>query len=779
MDDADAGRLIVQWDAKIDKFIEKANQVLEHSKHTAKHVEESWDNINIGHSLEKVFDSSRLAVLDAGAEHLRVFGSALEPLGPIGLAAGAALAAFGIAAEQAGEAAEWAENLNKTAEKLGLTTDALQEFDFIALRSGISTDVFRGALQELNEKIGQVESGVASGKVAKIFQALKISPEELRRLGSLQAILPEIAEKLDQLAPAERAGLAARLGIGPLIPALEMLADKSRAAQKEAHELGLVLDRETIEQGEKAAEKFKLAADIIDKNFKQAFLNVAPAMAQAQVEFAKFAKGIADFLAKPETLRFLALLNSPVQMIFGGFGFRPSDTLNRMADKSLNVGLSTEELKLKPDPKVAKPTGLVGDPEAAKKAEEVKKASQDAIAKAADEELKARQALTENIQERLDIETQLLATETAQKIADLQSEVALKKITPAAAAVAEATIQRAQAAKQEALEREAQNKRDNQYDSDQKSISEDYSAMAKITAALAKTLAMRRDIEMRDLKERQRLELAHAQTEAEHGVEADPSRAEYYQIQIEALKARQAAEIAELTHQNQGPGANYVEGLEKTTGDISTSLQQVAVKGLEDLNTNLAKAIVNAKDFGQAFGNALRSVETDLINLALEKYLTLPLAQALGLAGGGGLGGLFGIGGSVGSASGAGSLVNSSFSFSPSDLMFSATGTDWSPGGMTMVGENGPEILNIPKGAQIVPNNLLGNLPMPAGGAGGASIYIDNRGAVMTQDLVDNMNQAVAAAEQRAVMKGAALGVQAARTLIPTEMSRRASLQIR
>lgn len=43
-----------------------------------------------------------------------------------------------------------------------------------------------------------------------------------------------------------------------------------------------------------------------------------------------------------------------------------------------------------------------------------------------------------------------------------------------------------------------------------------------------------------------------------------------------------------------------------------------------------------------------------------------------------------------------------------------AAGTDSSPGGMKWVGEEGPELMNVPRGTQIIPNHHLPNLGQPA-----------------------------------------------------------------
>lgn len=37
-----------------------------------------------------------------------------------------------------------------------------------------------------------------------------------------------------------------------------------------------------------------------------------------------------------------------------------------------------------------------------------------------------------------------------------------------------------------------------------------------------------------------------------------------------------------------------------------------------------------------------------------------------------------------------------------------ADGTDSAPGGVALVGERGPELVNLPRGSQVIPNDKLG-----------------------------------------------------------------------
>jgi hypothetical protein len=69
-----------------------------------------------------------------------------------------------------------------------------------------------------------------------------------------------------------------------------------------------------------------------------------------------------------------------------------------------------------------------------------------------------------------------------------------------------------------------------------------------------------------------------------------------------------------------------------------------------------------------------------------------------------------------------------------------ALGTDNWRGGLSWVGERGPELMNVPRGAQIIPNNKLGGM-----GAGGANVtyapVIDARGASL--EAVNELKQAM------------------------------------
>lgn len=113
----------------------------------------------------------------------------------------------------------------------------------------------------------------------------------------------------------------------------------------------------------------------------------------------------------------------------------------------------------------------------------------------------------------------------------------------------------------------------------------------------------------------------------------------------------------------------------------------------------------------------------------------------------------------VGLISGAlGGATGTAKSFTPTTSVaapsFFAKGTTYAPGGMAVVGERGPELVNLPKGSQVIPNHKMGGL-----GGGSFNISVDARGssdpaavrAQVQQGILEAAPAIIAAAESRTI----------------------------
>jgi hypothetical protein len=85
-----------------------------------------------------------------------------------------------------------------------------------------------------------------------------------------------------------------------------------------------------------------------------------------------------------------------------------------------------------------------------------------------------------------------------------------------------------------------------------------------------------------------------------------------------------------------------------------------------------------------------------------------------------------------------------------------ATGTNYAPGGMAMVGERGPELVNLPRGSTVTPHGLADIRPRAS--AGPVVINADFTGAVVTEELMASFRSYADQVGARAAAEGAARG---------------------
>nr|WP_313011601.1 phage tail length tape measure family protein [Brucella intermedia] len=104
----------------------------------------------------------------------------------------------------------------------------------------------------------------------------------------------------------------------------------------------------------------------------------------------------------------------------------------------------------------------------------------------------------------------------------------------------------------------------------------------------------------------------------------------------------------------------------------------------KDATRGIVDDLIAGKSAADAFSNALGRIAQKLLDMAFDDLFT-------GLFKGGGGGGFLG------------GLIPGF-----------ATGTNYAPGGLAIVGERGPELVNLPRGAQVIPNHKLTAPTLPS-----------------------------------------------------------------
>lgn len=178
-------------------------------------------------------------------------------------------------------------------------------------------------------------------------------------------------------------------------------------------------------------------------------------------------------------------------------------------------------------------------------------------------------------------------------------------------------------------------------------------------------------------------------------------------------------------------------GQAATQADLMRTAYSGLVQGpLQTFTSAIANGASAWDAFKKAGQSALNVIANKLAEMAAQNLWT----SAFGGGGGGfSLGSLFGIGGG-----GAPVMSGTGLGAGTGGLSFPmfANGTNSAPGGWSIVGEEGPELMNVPSGAQILPNGVG---PPNAGGATkvDVGVSVDNNGNL--QAFVKSISQETAA----------------------------------
>lgn len=191
---------------------------------------------------------SRLAKADVSGRFSTMTGE-IGRLGRRALFAGGAAAAgiFGIA----NSTASLGDNVAKSADKMGISTDALQELRYAAERSGVSTQKLDSSTERFVKRLGEARQG--GGAAAKAYEQLGLNASQLAEL-TPDAALSVVADRLAQVENhTDKVALAAQFFGREGVAMVNMLSSGSAGLEQlraDARATGYVLSDEAARDAE-------------------------------------------------------------------------------------------------------------------------------------------------------------------------------------------------------------------------------------------------------------------------------------------------------------------------------------------------------------------------------------------------------------------------------------------------------------------------------------------------------------------------------------------------
>lgn len=637
--------------------------------------------------------------------------------------------------------------LGELAEQLGISTDALQAYQYAATQSGIKVEEMEAAIAKFSRTLGEAAEG---NKVAlDAFKKLGVGILDAQgNLRGTEAALLDVADGLSAIEdPAKRAAaivdFMGRAG-QKLLPFLSGGSEGIRRFIQEAKAAGAVISGDLIADADKTADK----------------------LAALNTQFAKMAQVGAALGAGP-LLGFMERLNLFLESL------RPSDAKSLAA---INEEIA-DVIRLLEQAESKQGNRLFGDIFGAETAGEKRiadlKYRLQELYNLRDQRggtgIFAPQATApaapSNTRNPIDKEQEaaIKAATSAleKKVAALKAEADTYGMSEAIKAQVKATEETLSAlrekgvkalnAEQKALiqnlgievERLEQKKRDEQALKDQ--IAAQSELTDELWMANAATAENAAKVTLMQQKNREEISLLEEQAEAAElsAVAFDEVTKTFYvydrALQIVLRTQSLMQENLALTREEaQQMATDYVDAadrLRKSTEGVSEQARRANEDSRELANiagNNLADALLDAGSGADVASAALREFQRAILNIVvirpLVDQLTSSLQTMFSTSGSGGGGGIFSMFSSLFGGAGGGSSAGTSTA-SLSELSYLgnaagnfAVGTDSAPPGLAWVGERGRELVNFSGGEQVIRGDQIG-------GMGGDKYYIDARGA--------------------------------------------------
>lgn len=755
---AEIDRLTVVFDARFDQMEAKLNKVIRSNYAAADKVEKKWKSAN-----DNISKGALGGALDALSSRAPGAAAGLTKLGGAGLVAAAAIGAVTVAAAAARNAMAFADEIGDAAQKIGVTTDTLQEFRYAIHQVGGEAGDADEALGQFTQTLGKAQV-LGTAKNLPPFKALGLDPKEL---GDVDNALKVVLERLGRVqSEAQRQALAKALGLEKFIPLAREGATKIDELREAARRLGYVMDADLIKKAGDANDKLEDLQQIIKVQLNSALVEIAPVILEVANALADAAKATRFFFDKLNELNTWAA-NHDVLAMFDWANnagkatgeFLGTDKIGKAIQgqsKPKSRGYTPEMFGLtSPGSKPLPPFDPIdqssggGGSKGRKargpsQADVLRERSADVneqLARASADVLDAMASLTGGITERAKLESDIVTrdTQTANEALHQQRLKidADKTLTDAQKGQLADVLEQAQLQniktrdlKLEKIDRDATADLEENIFRDRQEIGKYYDEILSIELGNARTAKERRALELKILEHKQ------AEERAEMLARQERERVGLSGFDLEKRLNQQAAErasqgdlfvnqTADANRRNLGPLADYFDKLPQTIDDVNERLETMAASGLSSVVDGLAGVAAGFNSLGDVAKSVLRQLTYDLTKLNLETALGM---NAGGGQGGGGLLGFLKGGLKLGAAAFGGVSGGSFLSGAPADVQASfaglfAEGTNNHPGGLSIVGEKGPEFVNIPRGAQVIPNDILRSMSK---GRGSTTTYAGN-----------------------------------------------------
>lgn len=189
------------------------------------------------------------------------------------------------------------DDLATQAQVTGLSTDALQEYNYMAELVDVSVDTITGSMTKLTRNMKSAQSG--TGTAASAFQKLHVRVTNLDgSLRSNQDVFNDVIDSLGNVAnETERDALAMEIfgkSAQELNPLIEAGSNQIRSYAQEAHDMGYVMSEDVIAKNVQASDAYQRMQNSITAAKNEIGSELAPVIGRAAETIQKLIQAARD-----------------------------------------------------------------------------------------------------------------------------------------------------------------------------------------------------------------------------------------------------------------------------------------------------------------------------------------------------------------------------------------------------------------------------------------------------------------------------------------------------
>lgn len=713
---------------------------------------------------------------------------------------------------------DYADSIVDIAAQTGATTKSVQELRYAAQMTGSDFESADGALAKFSKNLGDAERGSAG--MQKVFQGLGVTSTDF------DTALRQTIAGISQLPTVSQRSSAAMQIFGKSAGSLTVLLGEGTKGfdelAEEADKLGIVLGDELLQNAGQVNDRLDQLKMTLDAKFAGAVIQNADAMGNLADNILKIAGALIQFWAQNPTGAMAimggvsgALAGGMVagvpgaivggaagatagaylgysskserkkledqiaetqsvldkKSIFGGYAVggperkkreaQQRERRARLAAMDRQDAAAAALLKQKPGgggtgtlPTPShKPSGKSSGKSATETAAEQNERYQSDLVSGNLELLSAQQALLSDVIEQSQLEREILTIESNRRKAAIDRDVADKKLTEAQGEALKALEDKIVYEKYDLV-----NLRENE------AIAKDKLGVARAglsdqmdllssEQALARSSSERQKVALRliDLQQQQEKLALDAVLASKTATEAEK---EIAKARLAILPQLRGNAEAAAKRDNQGPLGQYLDTIPRTGDEIKDSLEGAATKGLDSLQDGLMNVVKGTGTVKDAFASMAGAIIDELIKISLQKAILEPLGALFG-----GLISSFGSSLFGGASAGGGDIVMGG---AYTSYMGARANGGLTRAGRYLVGERGPEIVDIGNTASTTPHHALKGIMGRA-----------NLGPVITfGHITSNDPAAVKVMASQAIMEAMPLIIQQSKAATMTSLRR-------